>query len=214
MSDRDSAVQVADVTATATGVHEPQVSETLVSSRVLVRETAGLRDSSRFLAQDATALHLQALSRNLAARTSARGRQGIQDLLSDLAQRGFAWSTIAALIGVSVPAVRKWRNGEASSGTNRLLTAGVVALCDLLETEYHVQDVASWFDMPLESGSAITPTTLHHLHRHDLLLDLASGRMDPAQILAEIAPTVGEVDGRFEVFEASDGMLSLRVRDN
>jgi hypothetical protein len=211
--DRDVSVVESDATATATEVHQKTISETLVSSRVLMVETAGLRDTSKFLAEDAASLHLRALSVNLAARSSVRGKQAVKELLSELARLGFTWRTIASLIGVSVPATRKWRNGEAASGENRMRAASLVALCDLLETEYHVHDVASWFDMPLGGDSSVTPADLYRWGRHDLLLDLASGRVGSPEVMEQVAPESIE-DERFEVFEASDGMLSLRVRDD
>jgi hypothetical protein len=83
----------------------------------------------------------------------------------------------------------------------------------MLESEYHVHDVASWFDMPLADGTSITPATLHHLNRQDLVLDLAAGRADATAIVREVFPNL-ERERRFQVFEASDGMLSLRVRDD
>lgn len=79
------------------------------------------------------------------------------------------------MIGVSVPAVQKWRRAGGVTGENRRRLASILALCDVVTERYMVQDVASWFEMPISSLAPITPVDLYTEGQHDLVLEHASG---------------------------------------
>jgi transcriptional regulator with XRE-family HTH domain len=212
MTDLDAS-QLGTRTSTATDVRMPEASETVVTARLLVFETAGLRDETRFLHHDTRELHRRALLHNLDVRTGPKAKLATNNLLAELAARGFAWNAVARLVGVSVPALRKWRQGETASGENRRKLAELAALCDLLEDEYHVEDVASWMEVPISSEAPVRPLELYERGRTELLLDWAAHRVDPYSLLDEAFPGWHErYRSEFEVFRADDG-LALRLRD-
>lgn len=134
-------------------------------------------------------------------------------MLDELAGLGFAWRDIARLVNVSVPAVQKWRKGEKASGDSRARIASLLAACDLIKSHYMVEDIASWFEMPLSSSAPVTPITLYAANRADLVFEFASGHQDPEVLLSEFEPDWRErYRSDFEVFEASDGHRSIRMK--
>lgn len=198
-----------DATATSSVVAPPPITKTLTT---LTNEVAGIRDSARFLHEDAQELHRDLQAEDLNARTALKAREGVQDLLGEIAERGFAWSTIAELVGVSVPALRKWRAGEGVSGENRRSVARLAALCEWLD-EYFITDVASWFEVPLADDVRVTPETLYRAGRTDLVLDYAAQRITPERALNQFDAAWRESrSSKFEVYEAGDGNLSLRKK--
>jgi len=213
MIDTEGRIARSRTTATSTDVRSPDVSETLVTSLLLVSATAGLRDRTTFLSEDTKDLNRQALLHNLDVRTGPKARMSSVNLLTELSARGFAWSTVAKLVGVTVPALRKWRQGESATGANRRRLARLAALCELLEGEYAVEDVAGWMEVPLTSEAPITPVDFYDRDRLDLLLDWAAHRVDPYVALDEAFPGwYVRYRSDFEVFKDDDG-LALRLKD-
>lgn len=143
-----------------------------------------------------------------------RAKQGVQETLEQLADLGFAWRDLAKMIGVSVPALQKWRRGQKTSGENRLRAAAVLAACDLVAKHYLIEQVASWFEVPLVANVPVTPIVLYAENRPDLVFEFASAQKDPEELLTEF--DVGwrlRYRSNFEVFEAEDGNLSLRSKE-
>jgi hypothetical protein len=142
-----------------------------------------------------------------------RAREDVANLLNELSKvRGLGWSDIARLVGVSVQALRKWRQHEPITGENRLAVARLAALLDLLEG-VPVQDAAGWLEIPLVQGYALRHVDLYQRARADLLFDLAHLRISPAEAMTELDPDWRDhyrLD--HEVFDADDGQLSIRRR--
>jgi len=142
-----------------------------------------------------------------------RGKASVTSMLGELADLGFAWRDIARLVNVSVPAVQKWRRGENASGDSRSRIAGLLAACDLIANHYMVDEIASWFEMPLSPSAPVTPITLYAANRADLVFEFASGHADPEALLSDFDPDWRErYRSDFEVFEASDGNRSIRLK--
>jgi hypothetical protein len=146
--------------------------------------------------------------------------QALQDganLLLSLSEYGMAWRDVARLVKVSVPAVQKWRRGEGITGENRLRLAGVVALLACLEDKM-VNEPVSWLEMPVLRDVSVSAMDMVAADRYDLVLELAADDpvlgADRLQILDEFEPhwRTTRVDDNFEVFEAEDGVLSIRPR--
>lgn len=177
-------------------------------------EAAGaLRGSIGSLQDDGQDLHRSTLFTEWASTTDRRAKSAPLDLLLHLSDSGFAWRDIARMLGVSVPALQKWRRGEKISGANRRKLAGLVAACDLVETHYLIHDPASWFEMPLYNDVPITPIDLYVSSRTDLLFDYASGHLDSETVLSEFDADWRETyRSDFEVFVASDGQRSIRIK--
>ncbi len=147
-------------------------------------------------------------------RTGKRVRLSTEQILEEIAELGFAWRDVARLLGVTVQAVQKWRRGEGASSSNRYKAAGLLAACDLISENYEVQEIASWFEIPLLPGIAISPIDLWCAQRPDLVFDYASGHVEAEQVLDSWQPDWRtQYSSSFEVFEAGDGRPSIRLKD-
>ena len=180
----------------------------------LTEEIGFLNNQAKLLHDDTTELHKDVLIKEWTATTTTLVRLDMPSLLSRLADYGFAWRDIARMIGVSVPAVQKWRRGGSVSGQSRTAAAAAGAACEVITRHYLVQDIASWFEAPIVVGYPITPLDLYSAGLVHLVFELASGNAD-----AEAVLTVFDADWRltyrseFEVFEV-DGDQALRPRES
>ena len=177
---------------------------------VLYRRTAELHGSSQDNRRDALALDLD-------ERTAERAKESSRATLNELAEHGFAWRDISRILGVSVPAINKWRRGEGINGANRLKLARLLALLDMLETQF-VAEPASWLEVPVLNGVALTPLDLLAAGRYDLVLEYAgthTGPGTPEAILDEFEPEWRSslVDGAFETFVDPEGGVGIRPKD-
>lgn len=205
---------VDDGTAGANIAPPPSISETQTVAVLLTDDIGYHRQTTRVLHKDAEELHHKSHYAEWTVRTSERGRSSTKEILEELFELGFAWRHIAALVGVSVAAVQKWRRGEGTSGQNRQKVASLLATCDLVADHYGVHEVASWFEMPLLPGVPVTPVDLWAAGRTDLVFDHASGHMDPEQVLTNWDGQWRErYRSDFETYRAGDGQLSIRLRD-
>jgi transcriptional regulator with XRE-family HTH domain len=201
-----------DVTKSVTIVEDWLSTQTKVSQ--LIARVAGIRDESSELHTVATELHQEALAEGVEIRTVAKVKESVESLLNELSTRGFSWVDLAKLIGVSIPALRKWRLGEPATGENRRRLAELAATCDLVETQYLVDDVAGWFEVPIASGASVKPADLYRDGRADLLLDWASHRLSPNEVLNRYNPRWrDQFASDFEIFEDAEGDLGLRPRE-
>ncbi|OZE89943.1 hypothetical protein CH298_13235 [Rhodococcoides fascians] len=149
-------------------------------------------------------------------RTSERAKSLPSAGLDTLSDLGFAWRDVAALMGVSVAAVNKWRKGEGITGPNRLKLAKLLALLDMLEVRL-VAEPASWLEMPIHEGVSVSPIDLLTANRYDLVLEYANhttGAGDYQAILDEFNPNWREdsVDETFETFVDSEGIVAIRPK--
>jgi transcriptional regulator with XRE-family HTH domain len=191
----------------------PPISATETEAMNLTADIGFDRRRARMLNQDFEDLHQRSQFVEWRTRTTARGRASTTEMLDELAELGFAWRDVARLVGVSVPAVQKWRRGERASGERRRQVASLLAACDLIADHYQVREIASWFEMPLVADVPVAPMDLYIGKRPDLVFEHASGYVDPEQILTQFD---GEWRQRyrsdFEVFRADDGDLSIRPK--
>ncbi|SRR6266487_1715825 len=190
-----------------------EVSATRTAARLLTEDIGFSRQRARILNQEYDELHHRSHFAEWRAMTADRGRASMTEMLSELAELGFAWRDIARLVGVSVAAVQKWRRGEKAAGDSRRKLASLLAACDLVAEHYEVREVASWFEMPLVGEAPVTPIDLYVEERADLVFDYASGHADPERILSDFDPQWRErYRTDFEVFRASDDQLSIRPK--
>ncbi|APT96098.1 hypothetical protein CSTAT_12790 [Corynebacterium stationis] len=177
-------------------------------------EDAGfLRARAKAVNSDAEKLHSDSQVREWRVLGSEKAKKPALELLSSLSELGFAWRHIAQLTGVSVPAVRKWRKGQKVSADSRRDLASVNAAVEIVQENYLVADVASWFEMPILDEVPITPIDLYSTKRVDLVFEAASGHADPEDILTKFDENWREkFRSPFEVFEAEDGFFSIRAK--
>lgn len=193
----------------------PLLTETkTVATTVLTEDIGYIRKRARNLHEETDELHQQSHYAEWNARTNQQGRTSTQEMLDELANLGFAWRDLAKLLGVSVPAIQKWRRGEGTTGENRQKVASLLAGCDLVSAHYGIQEIVSWFEMSMQLGVPVTPIDLWASGRPDLVFDFASGHLDSEQILTAWDPKWRDrYRSDFEVFRAGDGYLSIRQKE-
>lgn len=160
-------------------------------------------------------LHVDALSESIRARADVLARVPLRELLATLGEAGFAWRDVARIVGVSVPALRKWRLGEQATPENRLRVAGLIALCEQLLERAMIPDAASWLEVPLLEDVPVSGLDLLAGNRRDLVLRRALHHdADPESILDEFEPEWRSTyRSGFDVFQAEDGLPGIRPRD-
>jgi hypothetical protein len=195
----------------STGVEAPR-SPTVTMASITNRYGA-LRDRTSILDSDVGDDHRAAQLQTLELLARDRAREDVSALLHGLsARRGLGWSDIARLVGVSVQAIRKWRQSGPVTGENRLAVDRLAALLDLLE-QVPVSDPAGWLEIPLIPGYSLRHADLYQQGRADLLFDLAHLRISAEEAMAELSPDWRErFRNEHEVFDAGDGQLSIRRR--
>lgn len=172
---------------------------------VLYEDVAGL-------SEDIAQVHGDSLRLQLASRAEDAAKRSPVHLLNQLADWGFSWTSVARVVGVSIPAVRKWRQGNPLAGENRRNLALLVAFVGVLEEDHLISDGASWLDMPLAESSFTGIDVLAAGHAHDLMQH-AAGHISSSDLLDKALPRWREtLDSRFEVYEAQDGERAIRMR--
>jgi len=177
------------------------------------------RQHTKQAAVRATASHRADYHARLDRATSQHARGLLPALLEDIAlKHGLAWADLARVVGVSVPALRKWRKGLGdASGDNRRRVARLLAFLDLLRDTCGVAEPATWLNVPLVDGFTVTPLLAYPRDDQQaarglpLLLDHASGAISATEALDAIQSDWREKYQRhFEWFDDSDGQPSLR----
>jgi transcriptional regulator with XRE-family HTH domain len=184
----------------------------------LVEEIGSGHNQSQLLTNDAADLtkrwaeiygHSSSLQLNQKARELAK--KPAAELLNFLAETGFAWRDIARMVGVSVPAVRKWRQGESPTPQNLFTIATIAALVQILQHELIVTDIASWMEIPLVPGA---PTNAIDLVANSLFTEvvgLALEHLKPDVFMDSYIPDWrNRFQSDFEVFIAPDGLPGIR----
>lgn len=166
------------------------------------------------IAEIATNGHQDALDAVLQGRRAECSLRTAVDLLSELSERGFAWSDIAQLLKVSVPALRKWRLGESDpTADHRRSIATLVAFIQILEEQCRVDDVASWLEIPLIDDFNIDAFELYVGDRLDLVYEVAAGRLDPKSALDQFRPDWRQVfASRVDVILDNNGVIAIRPK--
>lgn len=191
----------------------PQTRRTAASvaneADVLNRQTKWLHDGASGLRRNA---QLDELEESQTVMATHSGKA----LLIRLSDRGFSWTDISRLVGVTIPAVQKWRRGAGITGENRLKLARLAALLEILE-KHLVAEPCSWLEMPLSTDVAVSSIDLLIADRYDLVLELARneiGGEERESILDEFDPQWRQTktDSKFEVVRAADGHLSIQPR--
>ncbi|WP_258040067.1 hypothetical protein [Streptomyces sp. SM1] len=202
-------------TAPTSSLVQPDEPTTTVATQLdELAETAGsLRSTTKFMAEDTSALHQKVQFTSWQHRTTERGRLAPKTLLEEIGDLGFAWRDVARMIGVSVPAVQKWRRSGGVTGENRRRLASLLALCDEITDRYGIQEVASWFEMPISAHAPVTPIDLYAEGQSTLVLDHAWG-CDSEEILTAYDPNWRDrFRSDFEVYLDTDGEMSIRPKE-
>lgn len=203
---------LAEATSTSS-VAAPSIQQpTRLSPDVVANQAGALRIDVDRMSNNVAEIHSESLQIQVEARTDEAAKRSPGELLAELSGMGFSWTHIARLVGVSIPAIRKWRQGESVSGENRRSVARVVALVGVLEKDHIINDVPSWLEMPL-AGSRFTGLDVVEHGRMADLLEFAANHISGSDLLDRAVPSWrSDRDERFEVFEAGDGERAIRLR--
>jgi transcriptional regulator with XRE-family HTH domain len=213
-----STLLVDETTGASIGLNGAEQSHTRTIAE-LVERVGYLKNRTRILVADSESvhnstdvLHTETLETLLRSTASRLNKETLPDLLERLSALGFSWRDLGRVFGVSVPALRKWRNGEPASGQNRLRVARLAAFCEIVSDQYLNDDPASWLEIPLHIDAPVTGIDLLVMDRFDLAFKLAGDEgTDPGWVLDQVDP---EWRDRYrspvEVFIAPDGMPGIR----
>jgi transcriptional regulator with XRE-family HTH domain len=179
-----------------------------------VAEQAGFqRNCAAVISQDSASIHHRSLRLQLDTRIARLATGNPASLLDELADMGFGWRDIARMVGVSVPALRRWRNGDMPTGENRRAIAQLVAFVQIIRDDHFVFDPASWMEVPIASGAPLTSIDLYADGRWDLVFDLATSNCTPEQALDNAKPDWRtRYHSDWEVGVAADGDPYIRPR--
>jgi len=193
---------------------------TLVNNATKKTQWSGLvRNLATRFSEVATEAHQGDYMVEFRLRTSELGGAGGQVLLGELADLGFAWRDIARMVGVSVPAIQKWRRGDGLTGENARKLARLVAGCRIIQKfNPLITDVALWFEVPIVDEAPVTPIDLWATGNQQLVFEHArvdaSSKVDPIATMDSFDPSWRETyRSDFETFRAGDDELSIRMRE-
>lgn len=162
--------------------------------------------------RDAVEWHDKTLRSLLNHRADEKSRLGLSGLLAELtAGRGLGWSSIARLVSVSVPAVRKWRQGGDITPPRLHALARLTAFLELVEAE-SVSDAAAWLSLPLDDDQASELACKSDVYIAGGFVDLlayAKGYISRAELLSRTSPQRYSRSGEAQVVRAADGRLSI-----
>ncbi|MCY3850134.1 MAG: hypothetical protein OXF75_04940 [Acidimicrobiaceae bacterium] len=209
----ESTTPLIDEPTSAISVSTPHIDQlTRLSPDVMANFAGALRQDVGLLSQDVARVHGDSLDIQLESRTDEAAKRAPADLLSELADLGFSWTAIARIVGVSIPAIRKWRHGEPTTGENRRSLAKLVALVGVLENDHLISDVASWLDIPL-AESNLTGIDVLADGRIPDLVEYAAQHIGSTELLDRTLPAWRDsLDGQFEVYRAGDDERAIRMR--
>jgi len=136
-------------------------------------------------------------------------------LLNELtAGYGLGWSDIARLVGVSVPAVRKWRHGGDITAPRLQGVARLAAFLNILEEE-DVRDPAAWLNLPLDdldeeiTTDLVTKKAIYSSGGIIDLLAFAKRHISHDELLSRASILERSESRRTRVIRAPDGNLSI-----
>ncbi len=178
----------------------------------LIPVASYLRYRARDLHSDVSSLSRDVFMAALNERGVALQRQSVRSLLDLLVDSGLGWSTMSRLLGVSIPAIRKWRKGEGSTPANRQAVARLTALMQMLAEQFMIDDPAAWLEIPL-ANTRYSLVDVYANNKVDLLLEHANAWRGPEELLDAISSTWRQETSEFETFVDEEGAIGLRTRE-
>jgi len=179
----------------------------------ITQEAGHLRNVNAVMGSTLIDVHHRGFRVQLDTHTTKTVKRSMTVLLNELNDLGFGWRDIARMVGVSVPALRRWRKGDSPTGDHRRQVAQLVAFVGILAEDHLVTDVASWMEVPLTHDVPVTAIDLYSGGHLFTIFDLASEHITPERALDQADPGWRErIDTEYEVFRAGDGQPAVRPR--
>lgn len=182
-------------------------------ARDLAERAGNVRNQTSLVDRDAAELQHEAFRIQLDTRTAHLVRQDPAELLDKLSEMGFAWRDIARMVGVSIPAMRRWRSGELPNGENRRAIAQILAFAQIIQDDHLVFEPSSWMEVPVVAGAPTTPIDLYATGHLDVVFDLAAEHCSPEATLNLTDPGWRQKClSDWEVDRAEDGQPYIRLK--
>lgn len=158
--------------------------------------------------------HRKSFAESIEAHARDLLKRPLSTVLEELAETwGVAWADVARMMGVSVPALRKWRTSGGAAADNMRRLAELTAFFRLLK-EVGVEEPASWISIPSVSGYTVTPRHLYKPGSAAALIDLATASISPEEVLNELHPSwKTDFATDFEVVIAEDGAPAIVAKN-
>jgi len=145
-----------------------------------------------------------------------------EQVISILWILGFAWRDISRMTQISVPTLKAWKDGPTISPETAMATkeertklVNILAICDTVSRNNTIGDIAAWFETPIptEPATPITPIDLIEANRDELVFACLTGYPPNEEIMDAYNPNWRtQYQSDFEVFEAGDGIKSIRFK--
>ena len=101
---------------------------------------------------------------------------------------GVPWAYLAPMVGVSIPALRRWRLGGGATPENRARVMAVLDLLTALREHAGVQSPVDWLVAPMVDGFTVSPRDLYSDQGAVHLLDFATGGVSAEAVLDLLEP--------------------------
>jgi hypothetical protein len=181
-------------------------------ARDLTELAGSLRNRTAITTEDIADVHHRSFRLQLDTHTAELVKRDPVQLLDEVAGLGFAWRDIARMIGVSVPALRRWRLGEKPSGDNRRAIARLLAFTHIITDQ--VFEPASWMEVPITGDAPTTAIDLYAAGHLDVAFDLATGNCTPEAVLDIVEPGWRDQHrSDWEVATAEDGQPYIKPKN-
>lgn len=141
-------------------------------------------------------------------------REGVADTLSDLAMTwGMSWVDIAKIVGVSVPALRKWRLGEARpKRDNRRRIAHIVGLLSAMKA-LGVAEPAGRLNVRVVDDSYLTLRDIVASAPVGDVLSYVDGNLSGEDLLdRNVSGWREQYRSKIDTYVAADGERAMRMR--
>ncbi|NNN22067.1 MAG: hypothetical protein HKL80_08725 [Acidimicrobiales bacterium] len=178
--------QTPTAAANLTSLSSPSIQYTLTIDELArdIAARAGFpRNKKSLIDGEATAIRHGTFQVRLETRTSRIAKEDPVEILNELLNYGFAWRDISNMIGVSIPSLRRCRNGERPTGSDRGALAQLLAFIQIIENEHRVSEPASWMEVPIASEAPTNGIDLYINGYLGTLYDLAAQQCSPEAAL-------------------------------
>jgi hypothetical protein len=143
------------------------------------------------------------------------GKRGHKEMLNTLWTDGFAWVDIARSLGVSVPAIQKWRGSDTKpSPDNFRKIRDFMAAYEMLCSHNSGREIADWFEIPIVSGTPVTPFDIWRTSKPDDFFLFAFGKKTEEETMDAFEPDWREkyLNDGFAFIQGEDGHLSITTK--
>ncbi|MDQ6782705.1 MAG: hypothetical protein M3063_04540 [Actinomycetota bacterium] len=117
------------------------------------------------------------------------------------------------MVGVSVPALRRWRHSDLPTGENRRAIAQLLAFVQIISEDQMIFGPVSWMEVPVVGGAPTTRIDLYAAGHLDVVFDLATQHCPPEAAMDAAEPGWQErYRSDWETVPGADGQPYIRLK--